>query len=73
MTYNYVKCIHHARTLITMAQNCKPGMRPVASSTLYNAHMYMAEAYCMIGKFPEAMESLEEAEGVCADHQEADG
>ena len=35
--------------------------------------MYMAEAYCMLGKFQEALEQLEKAEGVCADHSDSNG
>ena len=43
-------------------------IKPLEKKTIYNTHLYMSEAYCMLGKFQEALESLEKAEGVCSDH-----
>lgn len=54
VTYNFLKCIYHGKKLLDF--------KTLAPSTAYNAHMYTAEAYCMLGKFQEAMAHLEKAE-----------
>jgi tetratricopeptide (TPR) repeat protein len=56
ITYNYRKCIEHGEKLLEF-DNCAP-------STRYNAHLYLAEAKCMIGQFQEALGHLDEAENV---------
>ena len=37
-------------------------MEKLAPSTEYNANMYLAESYCMIGQFSESMKHLDMAE-----------
>jgi hypothetical protein len=71
MNYNYPKCIHHGKILLnihTTALNEKDGVKPLEKNTIYNTHLYLSESYCMLGKFQEALESLEKAEGVCQDY-----
>ena len=69
LSYNYVKCIHHGKLLLSIHTNAHDkGSKPLAKSTLYNTHSYLAEANCMLGRFSEALECLERAEGVCIDH-----
>lgn len=54
VSYNFLKCIHHSKKLLDF--------KTLAPSTAYNAHMYTAEAYCMLGRFQESMVHLEKAE-----------
>ena len=71
VNYNYSKCLHHGKILLNIHSQAlveDKGIKPLQKSTIYNTHLYMAEAYCMLGKFQEALDSLEKAEGVCSDH-----
>ena len=54
ITYNYQKSIQHGTQLLKMEK--------LAPSTEYNANMYLAECYCMIGQFTDSMTHLEMAE-----------
>jgi tetratricopeptide (TPR) repeat protein len=69
---NYYKCIDHASKLLKFEQ--------VAASSRYNAHMYLAEAKCMLGQFSaslghldEAERSSQEAQGSAADPGQSEG
>jgi tetratricopeptide (TPR) repeat protein len=69
MNYNQVKAIHHGKVLLKAhAAALKDGEKPLQKSTLYNVHSYLAEAYCMLGRFTQALEQLEKAEGVFLEH-----
>ena len=54
LSYNYVKCLQHGNQLLDLDNEEKP----LAKSTVFNVNHYMAEAYCMTGKFTESLQSL---------------
>ena len=54
ISYNFVKSIYHGKKLLDF-KSASPQSR-------YNVHMYLAEANCMIGKFKESYEQLDEAD-----------
>lgn len=80
ISYNFVKCIYHGKILIRLAEEAKtngaadkalklPALPPVPPVTLYTIHCYIAEALCMLGKFPESLEHLEKAAELSLDHE----
>lgn len=69
LNYNQVKAIHHGKVLLRENEAARAsGGKPLQKSTLYNVHTYLSEAFCMLGRFPDAMEHLEKAEGVFVEH-----
>jgi hypothetical protein len=54
ITYNFTKCISHGKKLLAFES--------ASTQSKYNVHMYLAEAHCMLGKFKESYEQLDEAE-----------
>jgi len=61
ISYNFQKCISHGRKLLDFL---KVPDTKLSLTSQYNAHMYIAEAYCMIGKFQESLIHLEKAEEI---------
>lgn len=80
ISYNFIKCIYHGKILIRLAEEAKTNgaadkslklaaLPPVPPVTLYTVHCYIAEALCMLGKFPESLEHLEKASELSLDHE----
>jgi hypothetical protein len=59
ISYNFVKSIYHGKKLLDF--------KSASAQSRYNVHMYLAEANCMIGKFKESYEQLDEAEMIAGE------
>ena len=80
LSYNYVKCIYHAKVILRLNEDAKtmgaadkslklPAVPLVPLTTLYTVNCYIAEALCMLGKFSESLEYLDKAAETSLDHE----
>ena len=65
LTYNFDKCIEHGKKLLDFHKTTGFDFLKVSNSAAYVVNMYIAEALCMLARFPESLRYMEAAEEIC--------